>query len=88
MAKTNISATDGETERDYAPLPVITADNITDIKSAEPIYTVSELSAAARTKFGTLPEVVAAAFKAAGKEKATLNEAAAVVKAFLEREVK
>lgn len=88
MAKTNISSTDGETERDYAPLPEITAENVGDIKTAEPIYSVSELSLAARVKFGTSPEVVAAAFKVANKDKATLNDASAIVKAFLERKVK
>lgn len=88
MAKTNISSTDGETERNYAPLPEITADNDGDIKKAQPIYSVSELSLAARVKFGTSPEVVAAAFKVANKDKSTLDDAQAIVKAFLERKVK
>lgn len=89
MGKTTTSpASTEETTREFAPSPEITADNIGDVKTGEPIYTAAELATAARAKFGTSPEVVAAALKTANKEKATLDEAAAIVKAFLEREVR
>lgn len=88
MGKGNNSSTVGETKRDYAPLPEITGENANEVKTAEPLYTAAELSAAARDKFGTSPEVVETALKSANKAKATLNEAAAIVKAFLEREVR
>lgn len=86
MGKSNNSS--AVEERDYEPLPEITAENVNKAKMAEPLYTAAELSAAARTKFGTSPEVVTTALKSANKEKSTLSETAAIVKAFLEREVK
>lgn len=51
-------------------------------------YKASELAAQARTLFGTTPEVVSVALRFAGKQAATVAEARAIVKAFLEREVK
>lgn len=82
MAKNN------NTERDFEPLPDITPESANAVKVCEPLYSVEELAAAARTQFGTAPEVVKTAFKIAGKAKATQPEAAKIVKAFLEREVK
>ncbi len=60
----------------------------TAARSSAALYTANELAAAARSKFGTTPEVVLAALKTAGKEKAALDDAAAIVKAFLAKEVK
>lgn len=54
----------------------------------KPVYKVNELAAKARQIFGTTPEVVTVALNSAGKEMATVDEAKATVKAFLEREVK
>jgi len=51
------------------------------------VYKVNELAAKARQIFGTTPEVVTVALNSAGKETATVGEAKAAVKAFLEREV-
>ncbi len=53
----------------------------------KPVYKVNELAAKARQIFGTTPEVVTVALNSAGKEMATVDEAKATVKAFLEREV-
>ena len=53
----------------------------------ESIYTCNELSANAKKVFGTRPECVEAALKAAGKEDYTVDEAKQVVKNFLKREV-
>lgn len=53
----------------------------------KPIYKVNELAAKARQIFGTTPEVVTVALNSIGKEMATVDEAKADVKAFLEREV-
>lgn len=53
----------------------------------KPVYKVDELAAKARQIFGTTPEVVTVALNSAGKETATVDEAKAAVKAFLEREV-
>lgn len=88
MGKNSTSSTVGETEREYAPLPEITDANANEIKTAEPLYTVEELAAAARNKFGVSPELATAALISAKKKKATLTEAAAVIKTFFEREVK
>lgn len=52
-----------------------------------PVYKVNELAAKARQIFGTTPEVVTVALNSAGKVIATVDEAKATVKAFLEREV-
>lgn len=88
MAKSNIPSTVENNDHEYAPLPEITPENVNKVKVAEPIYTAAELSAAARSKFGTAPEVVKTALVMAGKAKATLSEAEAIVKAFMEREVR
>jgi hypothetical protein len=48
---------------------------------------VGELAAAAREQFGTVPEVVAAALKGAGKTQATVAETKAIVEKFLKRRV-
>lgn len=60
----------------------------TERKPAEPEYSAPELAANAKTLFGTRPECVAAALKAAGKEKTTVSEAGNIVGAFLKKEVK
>ena len=54
----------------------------------EASYKASELAAQAGRLFGTTPEVVSAALQTVGKETATVEEARAIVQAFLEREVK
>lgn len=54
----------------------------------EATYKAAELAAQARQLFGTTPEVVSVALREAKKETATVKEAQATVKAFLEREVK
>ncbi len=82
MAKNNI------TERDFEPLPEMTSENANEVKVCEPLYSIDELAAAARTKFNTAPEVVKTALRMAGRAKATQPETAKIVKAFLEREVK
>ncbi len=51
-------------------------------------YQASELAAQAGQLFGTTPEAAAAALRDAGKKTATVEEARAIVRAFLEREVK
>ena len=54
----------------------------------EATYKAAELAAQARTQFGTTPEVVSVALRVADKKTATVAEAQAIVKEFLEREVK
>ena len=56
-------------------------------KPVESEYSAAELANAARTRFGTPPEIVAAALKMAGKSKATLTEAQRIVNEFKERKV-
>lgn len=51
-------------------------------------YGAAELAQKARKLFGTTPEVVTVALKTAKLKEATLEEAKATVKAFLEKEVK
>lgn len=51
-------------------------------------YGAAELARNARKLFDTTPEAVTVALKTAGKEEATVEEAAAIIKAFLEKEVK
>ena len=53
----------------------------------EAIYLAGELAANARKIFGTRPECVAAALKAAGKSACTVSEAKEIVERFLKREV-
>lgn len=55
--------------------------------AGKPVYKAGELAAKARQIFGTTPEVVTVALNAAGMEMATVDEAKATVKKFLEREV-
>ncbi len=50
-------------------------------------YRVSELAAQARQLFGTSPEVVTVALRTAGKKAATVEEARASVREFLNRGV-
>ena len=50
-------------------------------------YEITELAKKAREIFDTTPEAVTVALKTAGHDTATVNEAKATVKAFLEREV-
>jgi len=57
-------------------------------KPIESEYSAAELANAARARFGVQPEVVSAALRLAGKDKATLAEAQRIVKTFKEREVK
>jgi len=57
-------------------------------KPVESVYNASEFTSAARVKFNTSPDIVAAAFKVAGKTEATLTEAQKIVQEFLKREVK
>ena len=54
----------------------------------EATYKAAELAAQARKLFGTTPEVVTVALRVADKKTATVAEAQAIVKEFLEREVK
>jgi len=54
----------------------------------ETVYGVSELSAAARTRFSVPPELVMTAMKLAGKDKATIAEAERLIKEFKERKVR
>jgi len=57
-------------------------------KPAECEYSVAELAGAARKQFDVPPEVVSAALRIAGKDRATLTEARRIVKQFKERQVK
>lgn len=57
-------------------------------KTVESEYKVSELADNAKSLFGTRPECVAAALKAAGKENCTVSEAKSIVYEFLKKEVK
>ncbi len=51
-------------------------------------YKAAELAAQAGALFATTPEAVTVALREKGKETATVAEARAIVKAFLERKVK
>ena len=51
-------------------------------------YKIPELAAKACQLFGTTPEVVTVALKTAGKDSAALEEAAEIIRNFLNREVK
>ena len=57
-------------------------------RPVESEYKVSELAENAKNLFGTRPECVTAALKAAEKVTCTVSEAKDIVKAFLEKEVK
>lgn len=54
----------------------------------ESVYPVSELAANAKKIFGTRPECVTAALKAAGKSECTIPKAKEIVDKFLKREVR
>lgn len=54
----------------------------------ESVYPVSELAANAKKIFGTRPECVTAALKAAGKSECTILKAKEIVDKFLKREVR
>ena len=56
-------------------------------KRIEPLYSVAELANAARSRFGTTPEVVTVALKTAGKDKATVAETKLLIKALIGRKV-
>ncbi len=55
---------------------------------SEPVYPVSGFAGSARSLFGTRPECVVAALKAAGKQEYTMTEAKEIVKKFLKKEVR
>lgn len=55
---------------------------------SEPAYPVSGFAGSARSLFGTRPECVVAALKAAGKQEYTMTEAKEIVKRFLKKEVR
>ena len=50
-------------------------------------YTVAEFAAAAKSEFGTTPDIVTAALREAGVEKTTRSAAAAIIEEFRKREV-
>lgn len=54
----------------------------------ESVYPAGELAANAKKVFGTRPECVAAALKAAGKTECTVMAAKEIVNKFLKREVR
>lgn len=56
--------------------------------SREPVYTAEEFAAGAKQVFGTGPDCVSAALKAAHIKSCTISEARKIVKAFTEKEVK
>ncbi len=53
----------------------------------EGMYSVADLTGAARTRFNVSPEIAAAALRMAGKQKATLAEAKRIIEAFMSKEV-
>lgn len=57
------------------------------VKASESTYTVAELASAAK-RWGTMPEVVVAALKSAGKKTATLKETEDIVKRFLSMKIR
>ena len=57
-------------------------------KAKPPQYTAEELASASEKALGVPRECAAAAFKIAGKTLLSLDEAKAVVKKFMEQEVK
>lgn len=54
----------------------------------EATYSIDELKSAAASRFQTRPEVVVAALKGAGKDRATLEEAKKLIGEFLRKEIK
>lgn len=57
-------------------------------KASASVYTLKELAAASEKVFGTPSECVVAAMRLEGKTEATVEEAKAIVKKFMERKVK
>lgn len=53
----------------------------------EPEYSVEEYAAAARSMFGTSPDIVIAAFSTAGTTSATLSAATQIINEFRNKEV-
>ncbi len=51
-------------------------------------YSVAEFAAHATNIFGVMPECVIAAFRVAGKDKATKRDAEIIIKNFMKKEVK
>ena len=92
--KSVIDATNGTEPKlyDFGSVPGEKAEKTTDKTKNEPIaqesiYTAAELANAHRT-FGTSYAIVATALKIAGKDKATIKEAKAIVEEFKNQEVK
>ncbi len=56
-------------------------------RGKKPVYPAGEFAANARKTFGTRPECVLTALKAAGKAECTVSEAREIVERFLRREV-
>lgn len=54
---------------------------------ADTRYSVSDFAQQAKSMFGTTAEMVTVALRAAGKSAATVEEAKAIVKEFLAKEV-
>lgn len=67
------------------------ASKTSSVKAApaagESLYTVDELTAVAKSVFGTSPDIVKAALRLEGVQKTTQREAARIVEAFRKMEV-
>lgn len=59
----------------------------TEKASSDPVYTVEEFAAVSHKVFNTTPDLVTAAFRSAGVERATRKEAEKLVSAFQKRPV-
>lgn len=64
-----------------------TSSTDTAAATAESLYTVDELAAAAKDVFHTSPDIVKAALRLNGVQKTTQREAARMVEAFRKMEV-
>ena len=67
------------------------AKAVATVEAKSPVeseYKVEEFAANAKALFGTRPECVTAALKAAEKVTCTVSEAKSIVEAFLKKEVK
>ena len=64
-----------------------TSSTDTAAATAESLYTVDELAAAAKDVFNTSPDIVKAALRLNGVQKTTQREAARMVEAFRKMEV-
>ena len=72
--------------------PAVPQGGTQDAKKQDPKpndgkYSVADLAGAARTRFGATPELVTVALQAEGKTEATVSEAEAIIKKFMERKV-